>query len=88
MSDCCGNRKVPKSRSWGRRCVAVAGWTCPSATLVLLPKCPACLAAHLAVWTGLGLSLSAATYLRWALLILCAASLLYLVVKRLGRLVV
>jgi len=63
----------------------VAEWFFPSAILALLPKCPACLAAHLAVWTGLGLSLSTATYLRWALLILCVASLSYLAVKRLGR---
>jgi hypothetical protein len=37
-----------------------------------------------ALWTGLGLSLSTATYLRWALLLVCAASLVYLTVKRLG----
>jgi hypothetical protein len=36
------------------------------------------------IWTGLGLSLSAATYLRWALLIVCVASLLSLTVKRLN----
>jgi hypothetical protein len=39
-----------------------------------------------ALWTGLGLSLSTATYLRWLLLSGCVASLLFLVVKRLDRL--
>jgi hypothetical protein len=34
-----------------------------------MPKCPLCLAAYVALWTGLGLSLAAATYLRWALLL-------------------
>jgi hypothetical protein len=35
------------------------------------------------LWTGLGLSIATATYLRWALLLLCVASLLFLIVKRL-----
>ena len=52
---------------------------------MLVPKCPACLAAHVTLWTGLGLSFSTATYLRWTLLFLCAASLLFLIVKRLDR---
>jgi hypothetical protein len=39
-----------------------------------------------ALWTGLGLSLSAATYLRRTLLSLCVASLIFLIVKRLVRL--
>ena len=37
------------------------------------------------LWTGLGLSLSTATYLRWVLLFLCVASLLFLIVRRLDR---
>ena len=51
----------------------------------MVPKCPACLAAYVALWTGLGLSLSTATYLRWVVLFLCAAALLFLVARRLGR---
>jgi len=37
------------------------------------------------LWTGLGLSLATATYLRWVLLLLCVASLLFLIVERLDR---
>ena len=60
-------------------------WVLPSAILVLGPKCPACLAVHVTLWTGLGLSLSTATYLRWVLLFLCVASLLFLILDRLNR---
>ena len=52
---------------------------------MLVPKCPVCLAAQVTLWTGLGLSLSTATYLRWVLLFLCVASLLFLIVERLDR---
>ena len=60
-------------------------WVLPSAILVLVPKCPACLAAHVTLWTGLGMSLSTATYLRWMLLFLCVASFLFLIVERPDR---
>jgi hypothetical protein len=38
-----------------------------------------------AIWTGLGLSLSTASYLRWMLLLVCVALLLFLIVELLGR---
>ena len=84
MSACC-NAAVCKT-SWGPRIREVIAWLVPSAILALIPKCPLCLAAYVAVWTGIGLSFTAATYLRWTLLFLCIALLLYLIVKRLDRL--
>ena len=54
---------------------------------VCVPKCPLCLAAHVALWTGLGVSFTAATYLRWALLSASGGLLLYLIVRRISRLV-
>jgi hypothetical protein len=84
MSNCC-NAAGDRKSSWLRRTRAICAWVFPSAALVLVPKCPACLAAYVTLWTGLGLSLTAATYLRWALLCLCAASLLFLIVKHLDH---
>jgi len=85
MSGCCGAAGGRKTPAWVRRVREILAWVLPGAALVAVPKCPACLAAYVALWTGLGLSLSTATYLRWVVLFLCAASLLLLAVSRLRR---
>jgi hypothetical protein len=75
----------PRPRSRSRRGGEVAGWVIPGVILALMPKCPACLAAYVAVGTGIGLSVPAATHLRGWLLTLCIASLLYLAARRARR---
>ena len=83
-----GGRSQPHWLSVPRRCLDTASWLVPAAILVLAPKCPMCLAAYLAVWTGVGFSLPTAANLRLSLLILCLATLLCLAVRYLSRLAV
>jgi hypothetical protein len=60
-----------------------AGWLASGALLALMPKCPACLAAYVALATGLGISFSAAAVVRTGLIGACALSLAFLMLRRL-----
>jgi hypothetical protein len=63
------------SLTWLRRMGRFISWIVPGAIFALMPKCPACLAAYIALGTGVGLSLSAAENLRLGLLAVSAAIL-------------
>lgn len=76
---------APTQPTLRRRLRAAAGWAAPAVTLLLIPKCPACLAAYVALWTGLGLSFHTAAYIRTGLLVLCVASLCLLGVGQIRR---
>ena len=63
------------------RCLTAAGWIVPGTVLALLPKCPACLAAYVALGTGLGLSFTAASWLHTSLIVASIALLGFTAVR-------
>ena len=72
----------PHQPSVARRSTAFAGWIVSAGILALLPKCPACIAAYLAIASGIGISITTAAYLRIGLLALSVASLSYFAASR------
>ncbi len=62
-----------------------AGWIIPSTILALLPKCPACIAAYVALATGLGISIPTASLLRTSLLALSISALIFVAIKLILR---
>jgi hypothetical protein len=71
VRQCCGD-----GRTWRRRArlSRAAASFLPGAVLVLLPKCPLCLAGWLTIVTGVGFSAAGAARVRAMLLVLCAAA--------------
>jgi hypothetical protein len=64
-----------------RRGAGKAGWVVPGILLVLVPKCPLCLAAYIALATGVSISAATATWLRWLLIVFCVGALGWLVAR-------
>ena len=60
-----------------RRRFAWAKCSLSTLILALLPKCPACFAAYVALGTGISLSVAAASVLRAALIGMCVATLVW-----------
>jgi hypothetical protein len=88
---CCAVRKElagtrvaagdPRRPARGRSLRDLVGSIFPGAILILLPKCPVCIAAYVAMGTGIGISVATATYLRFGTVILCAVLLTYFAVR-------
>jgi hypothetical protein len=68
-------------KTLGRRVREGAGWFLPGALLALMPKCPICLAAYVALCTGFTMSRSSAHILMRTLTAVCVGTLALLVVK-------
>lgn len=81
--DCAGMR-AGRPGSGGARVGTVGSWIGPSAVLVLLPKCPMCLAAYLAL-AGIGVSARFAAGLRAGIVAACMTLLGVVVIKSLVR---
>jgi hypothetical protein len=64
-----------------------ASWALPGIGLVLVPKCPMCIVAWLAIGSGFSIPLTTATHLRTAFVWLCWGALLMLVLRLFARLV-
>lgn len=66
-----------------RQRFAWAKCSLPAIVLALLPKCPACFAAYLALATGISLSVAAASVLRTLLIGACVVALIWVFVSAL-----
>lgn|GEM_PF-1396662 len=75
---CC---EIAPKTSRLRRSLDASGYVVPSAILVLLPKCPACIVAYLAMGAGIGVTMTTAAALRVILLTLCVACLAFVTVR-------
>jgi hypothetical protein len=62
-----------------QRGFALAKFSLPTLILALLPKCPACFAAYVALGTGISLSVQAASVLRSTLVATCVAALVWII---------
>jgi hypothetical protein len=89
MSNCplCNLDPRPKSSAGKRpagllrRAWRSMQWLFPATVLVLIPKCPFCVAAYVAIFTGIGISVSTARWIQILMLALCLTSLAYLAVR-------
>jgi hypothetical protein len=80
---CCEPKRLQHPQSRSRGVWEIATGSLSVAVWILMPKCPVCLAAHVAFWTGLGLSFTAAKYARYSLMALSCVALLYVGARRL-----
>lgn len=76
LQDCqCQKGRPRGGPSAGRRMAGAAGVALSSLGLAFLPKCPACVAAWVAVVSGVGLSTGAAAWVRHGFMMGCIIGL-------------
>ena len=76
---------TPK-RSVVRRTSTIGQWLIPTAVLALMPKCPMCIAAYLAV-AGIGVSMPVAGWMRYGIIVGCVATLTWCAWRAIRRLI-
>lgn len=62
----------------GPRRAGLLGALVPGSLLLLLPKCPLCVAAYVAAFTGIGVSVATISRVEFALGLFSAVSMVYL----------
>jgi hypothetical protein len=67
-------------------CREAAQWIAPGVGLVLIPKCPMCVAAYVAAITGLGVSMPVAAGIRLGLMTVCITALAFVATRTTVRL--
>jgi hypothetical protein len=60
-------------------------WLFPATLLVLMPKCPLCVAAYFALCTGIGITVSTARWIQILMVVFCLTSLAYLAVRHMRK---
>lgn len=85
MNNCCGNHKLSGAPKTARRLGAIAEWLLPSTALALLPKCPMCVAAYVALGTGLAMTPASAALLLRTVTLICISSLAFCFARRMVK---
>ena len=94
--NCCAGKAAAAGNTaacgWRMRARSVfselAEWLLPGVILALLPKCPLCVVAYVAMATGIGLSFSTAATARIIIMVVCVTVLAYVAAKYLYRLII
>ena len=76
------SRDARQQRTWLRQGREAAGWIVPGTLLALMPKCPMCLVAYVALCSGLTMSCSSAHILMRLFTVLCIGTMALCVVRR------
>jgi hypothetical protein len=63
----------PIGRAW-----RAIQWLIPATFLMLIPKCPMCVASYVALFTGIGIGFSTARAIQILMVVLCVAALAFL----------
>ena len=73
---------APRPASWWRHGGEVAKWLLPGIALALLPKCPVCVVAYVALGTGLVMAPASANLLLRAVTAICVGALTFCLLRR------